>query len=132
MPALNRVQLIGRLGKDPESRFTPTGKRLAHFSLAVSNRWKSGDGESKEYTEWVNVEAWGRLGEVCQEYLRKGSLVYIEGRLKTEKYETDGDVKYYTKVVALTMQMLDRKPSEEPELTVDVDAPDYDVQASPA
>lgn len=62
MPALNRVQLIGRLGKDPESRFTPTGKRLAHFSLAVSNRWKSGDGESKEYTEWVNVEAWGRLG----------------------------------------------------------------------
>jgi|OpeIllAssembly_1097287.scaffolds.fasta_scaffold215955_2 single-strand DNA-binding protein len=132
MPALNRVQLIGRLGKDPESRFTPTGKRLAHFSLAVSNRWKSGDGESKEYTEWVNVEAWGRLGEVCQEYLRKGSLVYIEGRLKTEKYETDGDVKYYTKVVALTMQMLDRKPNEEPELTVDEDAPEYDAQASPA
>ena len=132
MPALNRVQLIGRLGKDPESRFTPTGKRLAHFSLAVSNRWKSGDGESKEYTEWVNVEAWGRLGEVCQEYLRKGSLVYIEGRLKTEKYETDGDVKYYTKVVALSMQMLDRKPNEEPELTVDEDAPEYDVQASPA
>ena len=132
MPALNRVQLIGRLGKDPESRFTPTGKRLAHFSLAVSNRWKSSDGESKEYTEWVNVEAWGRLGEVCQEYLRKGSLVYIEGRLKTEKYETDGDVKYYTKVVALTMQMLDRKPNEEPELTVDEDAPEYDVQASPA
>ena len=132
MPALNRVQLIGRLGKDPESRFTPTGKRLAHFSLAVSNRWKSGDGESKDYTEWVNVEAWGRLGEVCQEYLRKGSLVYIEGRLKTEKYETDGDVKYYTKVVALTMQMLDRKPNEEPELTVDEDAPEYDAQASPA
>jgi single-strand DNA-binding protein len=132
MPALNRVQLIGRLGKDPESRFTPTGKRLAHFSLAVSNRWKSGDGESKEYTEWVNVEAWGRLGEICQEYLRKGSLVYIEGRLKTERYETDGDVKYYTKVVALSMQMLDRKPNEEPELTVDEDAPEYDAQASPA
>jgi single-strand DNA-binding protein len=132
MPALNRVQLIGRLGKDPESRFTPTGKRLAHFSLAVSNRWKSGDGESKEYTEWVNVEAWGRLGEICQEYLRKGSLVYVEGRLKTERYETDGDVKYYTKVVALSMQMLDRKPNEEPELTVDEDAPEYDAQASPA
>ena len=132
MPALNRVQLIGRLGKDPESRFTPTGKRLAHFSIAVSNRWKSSDGESKEYTEWVNVEAWGRLGEVCQEYLKKGSLVYIEGRLKTERYETDGDVKYYTKVVALSMQMLDRKPNEEPELTVDEDAPEYDVQASPA
>jgi len=64
MPTLNRVQLIGRLGKDPESRFTPTGKKVAHFSLAVSNRWKSADGETKEYTEWVNIEAWGRLG--CQ------------------------------------------------------------------
>ena len=96
MPALNRVQLIGRLGKDPESRFTPTGKRLAHFSLAVSNRWKSKEGDSKEYTEWVNVEAWGRLGEVCQEYLKKGSLVYIEGRLKTDKYEDKGETKYFT------------------------------------
>jgi single-strand DNA-binding protein len=132
MPALNRVQLIGRLGKDPESRFTPTGKKVAHFSLAVSNRWKSGDGESKEYTEWVNVEAWGRLGEVCQEYLKKGSLVYIEGRLKTDRFEAEGETRYYTKVVALSMQMLDRKPNEEPELTVDEDAPEYDVQASPA
>lgn len=132
MPALNRVQLIGRLGKDPESKFTPTGKKVAHFSVAVSNRWKSGEGESKEYTEWVNVEAWGRLGEVCQEYLKKGSLVYIEGRLKTDRYETDGETRYYTKVVALTMQMLDRKPSEEPELTVDEDAPEYDAQALPA
>jgi single-strand DNA-binding protein len=132
MPALNRVQLIGRLGKDPESRFTPTGKKVAHFSLAVSNRWKSSDGESKEYTEWVNVEAWGRLGEVCQEYLKKGSLVYIEGRLKTDRFEAEGETRYYTKVVALSMQMLDRKPNEEPELTVDEDAPEYDVQASPA
>jgi single-strand DNA-binding protein len=132
MPALNRVQLIGRLGKDPESRFTPTGKKVAHFSLAVSNRWKSGDGESKEYTEWVNVEAWGRLGEVCQEYLKKGSLVYIEGRLKTDRFEAEGETRYYTKVVALSMQMLDRKPNEEPELTVDEDAPEYDAQASPA
>jgi len=132
MPALNRVQLIGRLGKDPESRFTPTGKKVAHFSIAVSNRWKSGDGESKEYTEWVNVEAWGRLGEVCQEYLKKGSLVYIEGRLKTDRFEAEGETRYYTKVVALSMQMLDRKPNEEPELTVDEDAPEYDVQASPA
>ena len=132
MPALNRVQLIGRLGKDPESKFTPTGKKVAHFSIAVSNRWKSGDGESKEYTEWVNVEAWGRLGEVCQEYLKKGSLVYIEGRLKTDRYENDGETRYYTKVVALSMQMLDRKPNEEPEFTVDEDASEYDAQATPA
>ena len=97
MPALNRVQLIGRLGKDPESRYTPTGKQVTTFSIAVSNRWKS-KGETKEYTEWINVEAWGRLGEICQEYLKKGSLVYIEGRLKTDRYEDKGETKYFTKV----------------------------------
>ena len=127
MPALNRVQLIGRLGKDPEGKFTPTGKRVAHFSLAISNRWKGKEGDAKEYTEWVNVEAWGRLGEVCQEYLKKGSLVYLEGRLKTEKYEDKGENKYYTKVVALSMQMLDRKPNDEPVMTVEEEAPEYEV-----
>jgi len=126
MPALNRVQLIGRLGKDPESKYTPTGKKVAHFSLAVSQRWKS-SGETKEYTEWVNIEAWGRLGEVCQEYLKKGSLVYLEGRLKTEKYEDKGETKYFTKVVALTLQFLDRKDKDEPVLTIEEDASDYEA-----
>ncbi len=126
MPALNRVQLIGYLGKDPESKYTPSGRKVAHFSVAVTQRWKSG-GETKEYTEWVNVEAWGRLGEICQEYLKKGSLVYIEGRLKTDKYEDKGETKYYTKVVALAMQMLDRKPSEEPMLTVEEESADYEA-----
>ena len=132
MPSLNKVQLIGRLGKDPESKFTPTGKKVAHFSVALSHRWKSPEGEIREYTEWANVEAWGRLCEICQEFLKKGSLVYIEGRLKTDRYETDGDVKFYTKVVAMNMQMLDRKPNEEPELTVDEDSPEYDAQVLPA
>jgi single-strand DNA-binding protein len=127
MPALNRVQLIGRLGKDPEGKFTPTGKQVTHFSLAVSQRWKTG-GESREYTEWVNIEAWGRLGEVCQEYLTKGSLVYLEGRLKTEKYEDkDGDTRYFTKVVALTLQFLDKKDKEEPVTIVEEEAADYEV-----
>ena len=71
MPTLNRVQLIGRLGRDPESKFTPTGKKVATFSVAVSSRWKDKNGGTKESTEWVNIEAWGRLGEVCQEYLKK-------------------------------------------------------------
>ena len=106
MPALNRVQLIGRLGRDPESHFTPTGKKVAHFSIAVSNQWDGRDGEMKEYTEWVNVEAWGRLAEVCQEYLRKGSLIYLEGRLKTNKYEVDGEPRYFTKVIAQSLQFL--------------------------
>jgi len=126
MPALNRVQLIGNLGKDPESKFTPTGKKVAHFSLAVSQRWKTG-ADTKEYTEWVNIEAWGRLGEVCQEYLKKGSLIYIEGRLKTEKYEDKGEMKYFTKVVALGLQFLDKKKADEPMLTVDEDAADYEA-----
>ena len=127
MPSLNRVQLIGYLGKDPEGKFTPNGKKVIHFSLAVSNRWKSKEGETKEYTEWVNVEAWGRLGEVCQEYLKKGSLIYLEGRLKTEKYEDKGETRYYTKVVALSLQFLDRKPSEEPMTQVEEGEAEYEV-----
>jgi single-strand DNA-binding protein len=128
MPALNRVQLIGRLGKDPEGKFTPTGKQVTHFSLAVTNRWKSKDGESKEYTEWINIEAWGRLGEVCNEYLKKGSLVYLDGRLKTDRYEDQGEKKYYSKVVALQMQMLDRKPSDDLVVTLEEDAGEYEAE----
>ena len=127
MPALNRVQLIGRLGKDPEGRFTPTGKQVTHFSLAVSNRWRTKDGETKEYTEWVNIEAWGRLGEVCQEYLKKGSLIYLEGRLKTDKYEEGGESKFYTKVVALAVQFLDKKPADEPMMTVEDEIGEYEA-----
>lgn len=127
MPSLNRVQLIGRLGKDPESHSTPTGKKVTHFSLAVSQRWKSAEGE-KEYTEWVNVEAWGRLGEVCQLYLHKGSLIFLEGRLKTDKYEDKGgETKYYTKVVAVSMQMMDHKPEEEPAATVEEAPAEYEA-----
>ena len=130
MPSLNRVQLIGRLGKDPESRFTPTGKNVAHFSLAVSERWKSAEGESKENTEWVNIEAWGRLGEICQQYLHKGRLVFLEGRLKTDKFEDKdkgGEIKYYTKVVAVSMQMLDRKPEEEPAASIEEAPAEYEA-----
>lgn len=116
MPALNRVQLIGRLGKDPETRFTSSGKKICRFSVAVDRRWRSADGENKEATDWFNVEAWGRLGEVCQSYLSKGRLVYLEGRLQTDRVEKEGDVHYYTRVVAKQMQMLERRP-DEPEPT---------------
>ena len=115
MPGLNRVQLIGRLGRDPESHSTPNKKTVTHFSLAVSNQWRSGKGEVKEQTDWFNIEAWERLGEICQQYLHKGSLIYLEGRLRTDKYEDkDGETKYFTKVVVSSMQMLDKKPDEEP------------------
>ena len=107
MPALNRVQLIGYLGRDPESKYTPTGKRVTDFPIAMTNRWKDETGETKEHTEWVNIEAWGRLAETCHEYLGKGSLVYVEGRMKTDRYEDqEGDHRYFTKVVARTVQFL--------------------------
>ena len=117
MPGLNRVQLIGRLGKDPETRYTPNGRKVCHFSLAVDRRWKSSQGELREVTDWFNIEAWDRLGEICQDYLAKGRLVFIEGRLQTDRYEQEGEPRYFTKLVAQQMLMLDRKP-EEPEVVV--------------
>jgi single-strand DNA-binding protein len=129
MPALNKVQLIGHLGKDPEVRSTTSGKKVSQFSLAVTRRWKTGS-ENKEATDWFNVEAWGRLGEVCQQYLKKGSLIYVEGRLQTDKYEDkSGETKYFTKVVANTLQFLDRKPAEEPvdEIGVAEEQASYDA-----
>jgi len=127
MPALNRVELIGYLGRDPESRTIPTGQKVSQFSLGVTRRWKSA-GESKEATDWFNVVVWGRLGEVGQHYLKKGSLVYIEGRLRTDKYEDKGETKYFTKVVASSLQFLDRKPADEPveEMGVAEEAAEYD------
>ncbi len=129
MPALNKVQLIGYLGKDPETRSIPSGQKVTTFSLGVTRRWKS-DGVNKEATDWFNVQAWGRLGENSQKYLKKGSLVYVEGRLQTDKYEDKGgETKYFTKVVAQTLQFLDRKPAEEPvdELGVEEQAASYDA-----
>ena len=110
MPALNNVQLIGNLGKDPETRFTPTGKKVCHFTLAVNRR---GANEA----DWFTIEVWDKLGEICQQYLTKGGLVYIAGRLKTDKWQDDkGETHYKTLVVARQMEMLDRK-ADEPEET---------------
>lgn len=120
MPALNRVQLIGRLGRDPETRYTPTGTKLCLFSVAVSRRWKDQEGEPKETTDWFNIEAWGRLGEICGQYLKKGRLVFVEGRLQTDRYEHEGETRFFTKVIARQVQMLDRKPEEEGETVPEV------------
>ena len=121
MPALNRVQLIGNLGKDPEVRYTPTGTKVCTFSMAVNRRWKGRDGTAKEATDWFNIEVWGKLGEVCQQYLHKGSLAFIEGRLQTDRYEHEGETRYFTKVIARSMQMLDPKPEEEPTIEEEVE-----------
>jgi len=112
MPALNKVQLIGRLGRDPEQHKTSTGKAVTVFSVAVDRIWKS-KGETKKATDWFNVEAWGNLGEICQKFLQKGLLVYVEGALRTDKYEHEGETKYFTKLIASKMQMLEWKGKEE-------------------
>lgn len=115
MPALNRVQLIGYLGRDPEARYTAKGTKYATFSVAVDRRWKSVEGEKHEMTDWFIVNAWSRLADISLQYLKKGRLVFIEGRLQTDRWEDGkGEAHYRTLVVARTIQLLDRRP-EEPE-----------------
>jgi len=107
---INKVILVGRLGQDPEIRYTPSGQAVANFSVATSLKWKDkNSGEMREQTEWNRIVAWRRLGEICGEYLHKGSLVYIEGRLQTNQWEKDGVTRYTTEVVASEMKMLDSK-----------------------
>jgi single-strand DNA-binding protein len=113
MPALNRIQLIGYLGKDPEVRYTPTGRKYCLFTLAVNRYWKDSDGERKDATDWFNIEARGRVEEICEQYLRKGRLVFLEGSVHTNRYEHEGETRYYTKVVTYQVQMLDRCPQDE-------------------
>lgn len=105
MAALNKVQLIGNLGRDPETRHT-SGDQICNFSVAVTESWKDKNGDKQEHTEWVRVVIWGKLAEIADKYLRKGSSVYLEGKLKTRKFEKDGKDQYITEVVADRMQML--------------------------
>jgi single-strand DNA-binding protein len=107
MASLNKVMLIGNLGKDPEVRYTTSGTAVASFSLATSERFKNKSGEWEERTEWHNVVLWGRQAEVAGEYLAKGKTIYIEGRLQTRKWQDkDGRDRYTTEVVGEKMQML--------------------------
>jgi len=113
--SVNRVILVGRLGKDPEMRSIPSGTSLTKFSLATDERFTDKSGEKQERTEWHNIEAWGKLGEICGQYLRKGKLVYIEGSIRTESWDDkeSGQKKYKTKIVATDMKMLDKKSDED-------------------
>ena len=111
---INKVILVGRLGKDPEIRSTPNGNTVAKFSLATDEKFTDKSGEKQERTEWHNIVAWGKLGEICGQYLRKGKLVYIEGAIRTDSWDDkeSGQKKYRTEIVASTMKMLDRKGDE--------------------
>lgn len=109
--SLNKVMLIGNLGKDPELRYTTSGVAVATFSIATSESWKDADGNMQEKTEWHNIVAWRKLAEICGEWLKKGKKIYIEGRLQTRSYDdkNTGAKKYITEIVADNMIMLDGK-----------------------
>lgn len=105
---LNKVMIIGGLGSDPEMRYTPSGKPVTSFSVAVSRGWRTSEGERKEATEWFNVVSWGNLAEICNQHLHKGSQVYIEGRLQTRNWEDASGTRHYrTELVANEMIILD-------------------------
>lgn len=109
---LNKVMIIGNLGKDPEMKYTQQGTPITSFSVAVSRTWKGPDGQQQEETEWFRVVAWEKLAEQCNEFLRKGRKVYIEGRLKTREWTgQDGQKRFTTEVVATSMIMIDSKQS---------------------
>ena len=107
---LNKLMIIGHLGRDPEMRYTPSGRPVTTFSVATSRRWHSTDGERHEDTEWFNVVAWGGLAEVCNQHLQKGMQVYVEGRLQTRRWEdAEGNKHFTTELVAKEMIMLGEK-----------------------
>lgn len=114
--AVNKFMGIGNLGRDPETRYMADGKAVTNFSIAIAEKYKDkNSGEWKEVTEWVNVVLFGRLAEVAAEYLHKGSKVFVEGKLKTEKYtDKNGVEKYATKVVCEKMEMLSPKGEGKP------------------
>lgn len=118
---INRVFLIGNLGKDPSIRYTPQGTAVCNFSIATSRTWKDKDGAKKEEVEWHNVVAFDKLAEFCAEYLKKGSKVYVEGRIKTEKWEKEGEERRTTKIYAQTVQFLDARKEGQANETGPVD-----------
>ena len=112
---LNQCTFIGRLGKDPETRYLANGDAATNFSIAVGESWKDKQGQKQERTEWVNVSCFGRIAEICGEYLRKGSKVMVSGKMKTDKWQDQsGNDRYTTKIMLRDMNMLDSRTEGQP------------------
>ena len=112
--SVNKVILIGNLGKDPELRYAPSGAAVASFSLATSEQWKDQEGNPQERTSWHNIVVWSKLAEIAAEYLKKGAKVYLEGRLQYRDYETkDGNKRYVTEIVANELVMLSPRQGQD-------------------
>ena len=141
MSSINKVILIGNLGKAPDLKFLPSGQPVANFSIATSEKWKDkSTGESKEQTEWHNIVIFGKLAEICGQYLKKGSSVFVEGRLQTRKWQDkDGQDRYTTEIIANEMEMLGSRgdqsgsqPAQQPRSQSNQDARNkatFDAQA---
>lgn len=121
MRGLNKVMIIGRLGRDPEMRYTPSGRPVTTFSVATSRTWTTSEGERKVETEWFNIVAWGSLAEICKQYLTKGQVVYVEGRLQTRHWDdNEGNKHTSVEIVANEMIMLTEKREAEDQLSTEV------------
>ena len=133
MRSLNRVSLIGNLTADPELHETSTGKKVAHFSLATNRYWKDKEGEDKKVTDYHKITAWQRLGEICGEYLKKGSSIFLEGQLKNRSYETkEGDKRYITEIVAKDVNILTWKKNKNGEVDARVETIDDEESSEEA
>jgi single-strand DNA-binding protein len=129
---LNKVMVIGHLGRDPEMRYTPSGRPVTTFTMAVSRSWNSADGERHSETEWFNIVAWGNLAEICKQYLVKGQQVYVEGRLQTRRWDDkEGQKRTSVEIVANEMMMLGERReagqgSDDPSAPADSETPAND------
>lgn len=118
--SVNKVIVLGRTGKDVELKYTAGGMAIANFTVATSEKWKDKDGQKQEKTEWHNITFFGKQAEICDQFVKKGDQVYVEGRLETQKYEKDGVTKYVTKILGQTIQFLGgKKDGETKPTTVD-------------
>jgi len=136
MSSINKVIIVGRLGKDPDIRVTGTGNHVASFSVATSESWKDQQGQKQERTEWHRCVAWRKLAEIIGQYVRKGSLLYLEGKLQTRKWQdNNGQDRYTTEVVVDTMKMLGPKPqgqnasARDPNADFGAGVPDRNMQS---
>ena len=129
---LNKVQIIGHLGKDPEMRFTPSGKAVTTFTVAVSRTWSTTEGERHNETEWFNIVAFGSLAETCKQYLAKGKQVYIDGRLQTRRWDDKEGTKHTTvEIVANEMIMLGDRRDNNPQSHGASESESHENESSP-
>ncbi len=132
---VNKVILIGNLGKDPEVRYTPSGQAVANFTIATNEAWTDKQGQKQERTEWHRIVVWGKLAELCGQYLAKGRLAYVDGKLQTRSWEKDGQQRFVTEIVAREVKFLGPHPApsaEHAEAPLDADdVPPADAPAAP-